>query len=273
MSLVLTPLGSDNFTPDANPINASLWTGFPSYVGRMNASGGYAVGDTLGDYNGAFWKAALPNDCYISGTFYLTNPASFSGFDLYVRSATDFSGQYVWFDFYDNGDGTGYADVSQGGVSVASNAAQPFSSGDRFTLAAVGNVVYVLQNGIQILTGNLTPSSGQAGFDVFPYVDVTYAKAALLEVGSASLGVVLPFIGSIREVAGPDVVGETEPFLGTVTVVGSAPAGATNPYLGHVKKVTVVPAGAANPSLGQVVIVGSAPAGEVDPFLGDVIEN
>lgn len=88
----------------------------------------------------------------------------------------------------------------------------------------------------------------------------------------------IPFIGSVR-VAGPDFVGEAEPFLGTMIVLATVPNDAsghplTNPYLGHVKQVLVVPPGANNPTLGQVVIVGSAPAGTInDPFLGDVIEG
>jgi hypothetical protein len=88
--------------------------------------------------------------------------------------------------------------------------------------------------------------------------------------GSVSTGPV--FLGSVR-VVGSAPAGRANPFLGTVKVVGNAPAGDTNPYLGQVVEVASTPANDTNPSLGEVVIVGSAPAGDPDPFLGSVINT
>lgn len=60
-------------------------------------------------------------------------------------------------------------------------------------------------------------------------------------------------------------------FLGTVTVVDSAPAGRPNPYLGRIRSGN--PSGSqSNPSLGEVVIVDSALIAS-DPYLGTVKKN
>lgn len=82
------------------------------------------------------------------------------------------------------------------------------------------------------------------------------------------------FLGSVRVVATPPAGGEGDPFLGTVHVVGSAPAGVPNPYLGKVRAVVAAPAGDTNPSLGDVVIVGSAPLlFEFDKLVEDTFQR
>lgn len=79
------------------------------------------------------------------------------------------------------------------------------------------------------------------------------------------------FLGSVR-VLGSAPAGQRVPYLGTVKVVDSAPSGASNPYLGSVVIGTPGP-GNSNPSLGDVVVVNSIPAGDSDPFLGSVSEG
>ncbi len=86
--------------------------------------------------------------------------------------------------------------------------------------------------------------------------------------GGGNGGSATVFLGSVR-VLGSAPAGCSNPFLGTVKVVGSAPAGASVPYLGSV--VVGTPSGSqTNPSLGEVVEVVSASAGDSDPFLGTV---
>jgi hypothetical protein len=56
--------------------------------------------------------------------------------------------------------------------------------------------------------------------------------------------------------------GEADIFLGTVTVIASAPTGKPNPYLGRIRSGS--PRGT-NSKLGQVVIVESAPI-DANPY-------
>jgi hypothetical protein len=80
------------------------------------------------------------------------------------------------------------------------------------------------------------------------------------------------FLGSVR-VVGSAPAGNSNPFLGTVKVLTQVPTGIPNPYLGQVVEVASAPANDSNPGLGEVVVVGSAPAGVPDPFLGSVINT
>lgn len=80
------------------------------------------------------------------------------------------------------------------------------------------------------------------------------------------------YLGRVRAV-GSAPAGNTNPFLGTVTVIDTAPTGVADPYLGQVVEVSSAPAGNTNPSLGSVTVVGSAPAGNTDPYLGRVMTS
>jgi hypothetical protein len=80
-----------------------------------------------------------------------------------------------------------------------------------------------------------------------------------------------PFIGSVR-VLGSAPAGEANEFIGTMRVLVDAPAGEANPYLGSVT-VGTPSSGDSNPALGQVVIVSSVPAGETDEYLGQIEES
>jgi hypothetical protein len=80
-----------------------------------------------------------------------------------------------------------------------------------------------------------------------------------------------PFIGSVR-VLGSAPAGEANDFIGTMRVIGSPPAGEENPYLGSVT-VGTPSSGDPNPALGQVVIVSSVPTGADDEYLGQIEES
>jgi hypothetical protein len=80
-----------------------------------------------------------------------------------------------------------------------------------------------------------------------------------------------PFIGSVR-VLGSAPAGEVNDFIGTMRVIASPPAGEANPYLGSVT-VGTPSSGDSNPALGQVVIVSSIPAGATDEYLGQIEES
>jgi hypothetical protein len=78
------------------------------------------------------------------------------------------------------------------------------------------------------------------------------------------------FLGSVR-VLGSAPSGQSNPFLGTVKVISSPPSGRTNPYLGSVV-IGTPGANNTNPSLGEVVVVTEVPADAFDEFWGTVSE-
>jgi hypothetical protein len=101
-----------------------------------------------------------------------------------------------------------------------------------------------------------------------------YSLTSAIPGGSGGGGGSTPsgpvFLGSIR-IVGSAPAGAKVPYLGTVKVVTSAPSGASNPYLGSVVLGTPG-AGTGNPTLGEVVVVPQVPAGATDDFLGSVEE-
>jgi hypothetical protein len=87
--------------------------------------------------------------------------------------------------------------------------------------------------------------------------------------GSDTYNPAIPFLGSVTVVASAPT-GLKNPFAGKMLVLASAPAGFPHaPYLGHVVEGAAPPSGPDN-LLGQVVVVASAPAGVPDPFLGTI---
>jgi hypothetical protein len=158
-----------------------------------------------------------------------------------------------------------------------------FNQGDKLRVGIVGDAtsgqLFVYQNGILLFQGALSDDaanvtlSGHPGMQLVAFTPASGDIGVInFAAGSMSLSSPPPFLGSVR-VVGSAPAGAKDNFLGTVHVVGSAPAGNTNPYLGQIKEVLVAPAGDTNPSLGDVVVVGSAPAGDSDPYLGSVISG
>jgi hypothetical protein len=88
--------------------------------------------------------------------------------------------------------------------------------------------------------------------------------------GGGGTGSSAIFLGSVR-VLGSAPAGDSVPFLGSVKVVSVAPSGDQNPYLGSVVLGTPGPNNT-NPSLGEVCVVTSVPAGADDVFLGSIQE-
>lgn len=157
MSLVFTQIATDNFTPDANPLNPAKWqtfTGLPSFI----ATGGVAECGLLSSSANIYIGASFSADQYVSFTVtqLLVSPNDISAVLRSDGSATTVG--YLIF-FTQNGDGTCEIDMLADGVFSALNPAQPFSLGDEFTCGVIGSTIYILQNGTQIYSGSHTSTS------------------------------------------------------------------------------------------------------------------
>ena len=274
----LTPLFSDNFQrANVSPLAA------PWAIDENGDTGLAIVSDLCGDAGGAnttgvqLYEETLPNDQYVSATLGGPLQSGSSGFEISART-TDNGVQFT------PGHWPGYALVVYGffgtigwnlfcstGGLIASESGLTINSGDTFTLAIVGTTVYVLQNSTLLTSfSNSAVSSGGSALACISNGNGNSVQVSNFVVGSASSGYdpTKIFLGSVR-VLGSAPAGRSNPFLGTVKVIASAPAGLTNPYLGSV--VVGAPSGPqTDPSLGQVVEVASAPANDTDPFLGTV---
>ena len=147
--------------------------------------------------------------------------------------------------------------------------------GDVFSLACIGTTVYVIKNGT-VLTSvtDTTFSSGGAALGTENGGITPTGFISNFQIGSAGFtpsdqdyDPSKPFLGSVR-VVGSAPAGARIVYVGTVINIGATPpTGLPNPFLGDVIAGTPS-SNDSNPALGQVVEVASAPAGENDPFLG-----
>jgi hypothetical protein len=111
------------------------------------------------------------------------------------------------------------------------------------------------------------------GFDLF---NVPY-QGSSGGGGSDTYNPAIPYLGTVTVVASAPTSGPSNPFLGKVLVLASIPPAFQNTpcYLGHVVEGSA-PASGPDNLLGQVVVVASPPArntdgsGPSDPFLGTV---
>jgi hypothetical protein len=287
MSLVFTPLASDNFhRPDENPLT-SPWA--PNSRGEHlglqiisnvceSTSGDGTSGSQIYNY-----ADGTPDDQYVAATVLEFNPSADTvvGLPLFLRLTDDGSGfeSMPGYRFeFSNDFGDFFLNVIDDGTGdyIGFTRISTINPGDVLKVAAIGTTLYAWQNDTLLLTvTNATYPSGKTAMGLYPDFSMTDLKVSNFEMGSVAdvtpPAPPPPFIGSVTEV-GSVPAGDTDVFLGTVAVVDIAPAGVPNPYLGKIRSGSPA-AGQSNPALGQVVIVGSAPAGEPDPFLGTVKKN
>ena len=165
MALTLTPIWTDNFTPNANPLNPvnySVVTNTHITAVALQALSGVCnatVADGLSQGQEQLIGASIPNDCYVT----ITNAGgfgtlgSFQNFSAGVRVDTVFAnfedGWYV--QVIDEGDGvhvTLEAFVQYGNgtanFNFYQNTAYTPTINDVYTLAVIGTKGYFFLNGI-----------------------------------------------------------------------------------------------------------------------------
>lgn len=198
IALSLIPISTDNFTPNANPLNPANWQQSTDMVGAfepLQALNGtcVATSDDSIDFGELWIGSVIPGDQYFSIKLNSVVSDGFSGFAAFMRSSPDMMNQYE-IGVYNLGDGTHMRIVV--GVFVngeeydfASLESFPYSNNDVFTFAAVGTSIYVFQNDVCILRGSdSTFSSGLLGVDINPFTTPNVSAVVLSEftTGSAS---------------------------------------------------------------------------------------
>ena len=198
MSLVFTPLVTDNFTTSANPLNPANWTKWSGVqtTGSLRATGGQARAQSADTdfFDGNYYSgAAFPNDQYVTGTLARWILGNGQEADIFLRSDT--TGEVSFYDLiiFDNGDGvTATIEVVDGPQTLLySNATAVIAAGDVITFAVVGTLLYIYQNGSLVtpaFTGT-TASSGTLGLFLDNGVGSTDSAWDNFIAGSASLGV------------------------------------------------------------------------------------
>ena len=200
MALILTPLGTDNFAANSNPLNPAKWTECTDSVdfAPLQALGGYCVaaGGTNIDSCEFFTEVVLPNDQYVSVTLSALSTDGLSGFTMFLHSTLDAAFQYN-VGVFNVGDGLNVDVVisredNDVETILAQNLSTPYSLGDVFTAAIVGTTIYLLQNGnILLHATDTTYPTGNVGIDVNPFTNaLTDVKLSNFVAGkvSTSLG-------------------------------------------------------------------------------------
>jgi hypothetical protein len=205
MSLVFTPLATDNFTPNAGSLNPAHWTTFTdaAIYGACRPHSA-SLESTTATYNAGLIGGAVytgisfPANQYITFTLTPWAIGSTNEVDWFLRMP-DNSGDYGYSgDIIDNGDGItaeidlGYYDNTQNFITLWTNQSAIVAQGDVFTTAVVGSTLFLYQNGVLISGAvndplNYYPLAGPVGLDTNPQDSATETGAASFIAGSAAL--------------------------------------------------------------------------------------
>lgn len=197
-AFVLTPLATDNFVPNANPLNPAKWSQSTDGQGEfepLQALNGtcVATSDDQIDFCGFYTGISSPNDQYVTIVLNSIVADGSSGFTCFLRSSSDASNQYD-IGIY-NVDASHLRIVMSVFVDGVENDfatldSFTYTNGDAFTFIVIGTTLYVLQNGTQLLQGtDSTFASGLVGIDINPFTTPN-ASAVILSgfvTGAASL--------------------------------------------------------------------------------------
>jgi chitodextrinase len=159
---------SSNFAGSEDPLDeADTWYPLPGYQGFKKV-GGFAVGKEAGQNAAGAWSITPPANQYSEVT--LGSVAGGGGGPI-VRIDRTSAGQTGWLLFVSAADPTltGIYKITPGGFSFV----QPFTAavlpGDKWRLAATGNILEVFRNGVSQLTYTTDGSypSGDVGIEAF----------------------------------------------------------------------------------------------------------
>lgn len=196
--LTFTSQATDNFTPNANPLNPAKWT--PSQDGEGKFEALQALNATCipsttdnADFCAYYTGIAAPGNQYAQYKLNNIIADGESGFFFFMRSTLDGFQQYEMAVF-NNGDGTtaNAAMALVTGDDVGSNLcflnSFAYTLGDVFAAACIGTDLYLLQNGVVILyASDATYSSGHVGLDLDSFTSsLTNVIISNFQIGSAS---------------------------------------------------------------------------------------
>jgi hypothetical protein len=203
MSLILTPLYTDHFSPNANPLNPADWATYTSHTGPLSAlralTGACEAADILHTVATEKLVAiSTPNDSYASASFANVDLTTTAVGAFGVRADTSFASDTDgWFvSITGNGNSTDstlqiYAQYNDAGNTdiIYTNSAYVPNPSDVWTIAVIGQTGYGLLNGTVVGTHN--SAGGRTSGDVIIFLDniaaVTDVTLSGLVVGSAAL--------------------------------------------------------------------------------------
>jgi len=183
---VFTPTVTDNFTPNANPLNSANWTLFGAGFSPLQASSGACIGTSIGsDCDELYTRVSFTNDQYaqftlnalgegVAGSFVR---ASLAGSDGYALELVGPLGTGVDCSLSDN-------ETEIFDTTITANA------GDVFILAVIGTTLYVFQNNFQvpIITATDTQlSSGLPGLFCGPAFTLGDSSIGNFVAGTAAI--------------------------------------------------------------------------------------
>lgn len=276
---ILTQLASETFTEaNVNPLAAARWRivgGDSADAGLQVVSNTCRASSTSVACGEVYTAVAVPNDHYV-GIKITRNIGEVVS--LYTRLSDGDDSAYE-FDIIDNGDGTAIIgitwldDSGDDSEIIFENDTQPWANNDVFIAASIGSTHLLFQNGniIAQVVDTRIPAGVpfiEISTDTINNVRLTNFVTGAITMSGDTYDPTKPYLGTVTLI-GSAPAGLPNPFIGKVLVLGSAPAAPAGPYLGHYVAGSAPVSGPDN-LLGQVVVVGSAPAGAPDPFLGTV---
>jgi len=213
---IFTQLASDNFTPDANPLNPANWT-VPSGFNAMQALSGRCQDNGGGDSQSLYTGVVFPLDQYMQVSLNALNVGDL--IELGVRQdAAGTTSDFI--DLSNNGNGTLTLSVFNGDTNPALyvNSTLPFSFGDTFRLAALGSAIYVYHNGA--LLTQQTEVVPQTGVPA-PSISIQGAVTNQVSVFSAgSVSATATLSGSVGAAGAGATITLTGTSSGTTTAAG-----------------------------------------------------
>jgi hypothetical protein len=184
--LILTPIFTENFIPDANPLNPANWTVFVSQLQAL--SGQCRAVDFSEDIE--ICKAVLPVDQYVSGTLGSFNAGVSWEIDLILRFTSSSTAYYLsilngpppLLTIY------GASPTVPNPLFQTSNVT--YTTGDVFTIAVIGTTLYLFQNGRFLgAVVDTAFATGTSGLEFIATVNpATDTGLSLFVCGSATLG-------------------------------------------------------------------------------------
>jgi hypothetical protein len=196
MGLTLTPLATDNFTPNANPLNPTNWvaSGNTDSFGPLQASSSTAIcTSTFIDCTGFYIGVAQQQNGYITVSCPTLNLESenSAGFYITLRSDNGQDNQYLG-GILAPGDGTVNYFIQEiledNDTFLAGPTNFTFTPGDTFTFAVVGNQQFFLHNGTIVLQGvnGDIGAAGYQGIDIGSEAALTDCALSNFIIGSAT---------------------------------------------------------------------------------------
>jgi hypothetical protein len=194
MSFIYTPLATDNFTPNANPLNPAHWTAFTG-DSNLKAQGGVCLVTTTGNFCGeAYTGVSLPNDQYVQVTLSGWIVGDDQEANIYIRGALDLGVAGYGLALVDNSDGSSTIVIfnNVNDDTLAESDVLSIRSGDVYLFAAIGNQLSVYQNGNLILSATDSSfTSGLTGLETESEVstsDITFSNFITGSVTTATPG-------------------------------------------------------------------------------------